>query len=61
MWKPYKSICLEKYFYKNINIPLFNKYFHKDKESKLEFKDRVAILNVFIYIYEESILLYLGV
>ena len=43
MWKSYKKIYLEKYFHKNIHIPLFDKYFFKTKESKLCFGDRFAV------------------
>jgi len=34
----------------NIHIPYFDKYFYKNKESKLDFRDRVAVLNDFLYI-----------
>ena len=37
--------CLEKYFHKSINISLCDKYFYKNKKSKLSFGDRVAIQN----------------
>jgi hypothetical protein len=45
------KMCLEKYFHKNINIPLFDKYFYKHKESKLGFGDCIAVLNGFLYRY----------
>jgi hypothetical protein len=34
----------------------FNKYFYKNKKSKLYFGDRVAVLNDFIYQTGESML-----
>jgi len=37
-----------------INIPLFDKYFYKNKESKLGFEDRVIVLNDFLYEYGGS-------
>ena len=40
---------LKKYFHKNIHIALFNKYFYRNKKSKLYFGDRVAVLNDFLY------------
>jgi hypothetical protein len=56
MWKRYKKICLERYFYKSIHIPPFDKYFYKYNESKLGFRDNVVVLNnlreyIHIYIY----------
>ena len=45
---------LKKHFHKNIHISLFNKYFYKNEQSKLYFKDRVAVLNVIYFLYEES-------
>ncbi len=45
----------EKYFHKSIHISLFNKYFYKNKESKLCFEDCVAVLNNLLYEYGESI------
>ena len=50
MWKLYEQICLETYFYKNIHISLFDKYFYKDKKSKLYFRDRAAIQNNFTFL-----------
>jgi len=37
------------YFHKSIQIPLFDKYFCKNKEPKLAFGDRVVVLNDFLY------------
>jgi len=39
---------LKNTFIKNIHIPLFDKYFCKNRESKLRFGDRVAVLNDFV-------------
>jgi hypothetical protein len=49
MWKLHEYICLEKYFHKSIHILVFNNYFYKNKKSKLYFRNRVAILNNFLY------------
>jgi len=38
---------LKKHFHKNIHISLFNKYFYKNKQSKLCFGDRVAKRHLF--------------
>jgi len=38
-----------------IHIPLFDKYFYKNKESKLDFGNRVVVLNDFLYGYGGSI------
>ena len=46
---------LKKHFYKNIHVSLFNKYFYKNKQLKLCFEDRVAVLNIFYFLYEGSI------
>jgi len=40
---------------KNISIPLFDKYFYKNKKLKLDFGDRVIVQNDLFYGYEESI------
>ena len=34
---------------------LFDKYFYKNKESKLVFRDRVIILNDFLYEYRRRV------
>ena len=39
----------KKYFYKNIHISLFNKYFYRNKKSNICFGDCVIIQNDFIY------------
>jgi hypothetical protein len=36
-------ICLTKYFHKSIHMLAFNKYFDKNKKSKLYFEDRVIV------------------
>jgi len=46
--------ALKNTFYKNVHIPLFDKYFYKNKESKLGFEDRVIVLNDFLYKYGGS-------
>ena len=38
-----------------MHIPIFYKYFSKNKESKLGFGDHVAVPNNFLYTYGESI------
>jgi hypothetical protein len=38
---------LKMYFHENIHISLSNKYFYKNKKSKLCFEDRVAVPNDF--------------
>ena len=40
-----------------IYISLFNKYFYKNKQSKLCFGDCVVILKIFYFLYGESTLL----
>jgi len=40
---------LKKYFHKSTHIPLFDKYFYKNSESKLDFGDRGIALNDFFY------------
>ena len=37
-------------------MPFFDKYFYKNKKSKLGFGDRVVVLNDFFYEYGGSIL-----
>jgi len=37
-------------------MPFFDKYFYKNKKSKLDFGDRVVVLNDFFYEYGGSIL-----
>ena len=44
-----------------MHISLFNKYFYKNKPSKLCFEDRVAVLNVIYFLYGGSIILLLSV
>jgi hypothetical protein len=39
-----------------MHISLFDKYFYKNKESKLGFVDHVVVLNGFLYKYGGSIL-----
>jgi hypothetical protein len=41
--------CLAKYFHKTIHMLVFNKYFYKNKKSKLYFGDSVVVVNDFIY------------
>jgi len=38
-----------------IYISLFNKYFYKNKQSKLCFEDCVAVLNIIYFLYRGSI------
>ena len=38
-----------------MHISFFNKYFYKNKQSKLCFEDRVAVLNVIYFLYGGSI------
>jgi len=45
---------LKNTFIKNIHIVIFNKYFYKNKKLKLSFKDRVVVLNDFLYKYRNS-------
>ena len=40
----------------NIYISLFNKYFYKNKQSKLYFEGRIAVLNVIYFLYRGSTL-----
>jgi hypothetical protein len=40
---------LKNNFIKNISIPLFDKYFYKNKKSKLDFWHRVIIQNDLFY------------
>ena len=47
-------ICRQKYFHKSIHISLFDKYFYKNKKSKLCFGDYVTIQNDFLYEYRGS-------
>ena len=49
-----EQICIEKYFYESIHISLFDKYFQRNKKSKLCFGDRVAVLNVNYFEYGGS-------
>jgi len=42
---------------KNIYIPHFDKYFYKNKESKLGFGDCIVILNNFLFRYGGSTIL----
>ena len=44
----------KKYFYKSINISLCDKYFYKNKKSKLSFGDRVAVQNDILFKYGGS-------
>ena len=44
-----------------IYILFFNNYFYKNKQSKLYFKNRVAVLNVIYFVYGWSKLLRVGV
>jgi len=37
-----------------MHILFFDKYFYKNKESKLDFGDHIIALNDFLYVYEES-------
>ena len=37
-----------------ICISLFNKYFYKNKQSKLCFEDRVTVLNIIYFLYGGS-------
>ena len=53
--KLYEQICHEKYFHTNINISLCDKYFYKNKKSKLRFEDRVAVQNDILFKYGGSI------
>ena len=46
---------LKNTFHKSIHIPFFDKYFYKNKELKLDFGDRIVILNGFLYGYGGSI------
>jgi hypothetical protein len=46
-----------KKIHKNIHIPLFDKYFYKNKKSELYFGDRISVQNDFIFKYEGSIIL----
>jgi hypothetical protein len=41
-------------FYKSIHLLASNKYFYKNKKSKLYFGDRVAVLNDMFYEYGGS-------
>jgi len=45
---------LKKYFDKNIFILLFDKYFYKNKKSKLDFEDRAIVQNDLFYWYRGS-------
>ena len=45
---------IEKYFHNSIHISFLNKYFYRNKKSKLCFGDRVAVLNDFFYEYGGS-------
>jgi hypothetical protein len=47
---------LQKYFHKSIYMLVFNKYFYKNKKSKLYFGDRVVVLKDLFYGYGWSIL-----
>jgi hypothetical protein len=49
MGKLHEYVCLAKYFHKSIHMFVFNKYFYKNKKSRLYFGDRVAVLNDLIY------------
>ena len=49
----------EKYFHKSINISLCDKYFYKNKKSKLNFGDRVAVQND-IFLSMEGVVYNLG-
>ena len=40
-----------------MHISLLNKYFYKNKQSKLYFEDHVAVLNVIYFLYGRSIFL----
>ena len=53
------KFVLKKRFHKNKHISFFNKYFYKNKQSKLCFGDRVAVLNVIYFLYGGSILTWL--
>ena len=46
-----KTFSLYIYIY----ISFFNKYFYKNKQSKLCFEDRVAVINVIYFLYRGSI------
>jgi hypothetical protein len=50
---------LKNTFKKDIHIPLNDKYFYKNRESKLDFVDRIVVLNDFFYRYRGSIVLQL--
>jgi hypothetical protein len=50
---------LKKYFHKSIQISLLDKYFYKNKRSKLCFGDRVAVQNDFFYQYGGSVCIYI--
>jgi hypothetical protein len=45
---------LKKYFHKNISIPLFDKYFYKNKKRKLDFGDHAIVQNDLFYEYGGS-------
>jgi hypothetical protein len=51
--KLHEYICLAKYFHKNIHMLVIDKYFYKNKKSKLYFGDRV-VLNDSFYAYGGS-------
>ena len=48
------TFVLRNTFIKNIHISLFNKYFYKNKQSKLCFEDRVTVLNIIYFLYGGS-------
>ena len=48
MRKLYEFICYQKYFHKSIHISLFDKYFYRNKKSKLYFGDHDAVENDFL-------------